>query len=82
MKLIDTDFKPTGVLKIDKHWLDELMENKTIIYCHQCSTEQSLIGVTEFYCERCGAKNYADGSCEIPDQEESKRQQDSYDKSH
>lgn len=50
-----------------------------INYCMFCNTEQSLIGVVEFYCERCGAKNYADGSCEVPDQEESEKQQDLYD---
>jgi len=51
-----------------------------INYCKFCNTEQSLIGaVKEFYCERCGAKNYYDGSCEVPNKEESENQQDFYD---
>lgn len=47
------------------------MEN--INNCMNCGVEQSLVGVTEFYCERCGAKNQSDGWCEQPNQQESER---------
>ena len=52
---------------------------KKINNCMNCFTEQSLVGVDEFYCERCGAKNSSEGWVEQPDPEESKRQQDFYD---
>ena len=34
-------------------------------YCMNCGTEQGYVGeITDYiYCERCGAKIYADGSC-------------------
>lgn len=47
--------------------------------CMNCGTEQQLVDVDEFYCERCGSKNQADGWCEQPYQQESERQQDFYD---
>ena len=48
--------------------------------CLFCGCEQGLVGeVTSFYCERCGAENFNDGSCEQPDMEDSHRQQDFYD---
>ncbi len=55
------------------------MKDELINYCMFCNTEQQLTGETDFYCERCGAKNSTDGSCEVPNQEESERQQDFYD---
>ena len=39
------------------------MEAK-INVCGACGCEQQLVDVDEFFCERCGAKNYDDGSYE------------------
>lgn len=35
-----------------------------INYCKNCGQEQQLVADVNFYCEKCGAKNYKDGSCE------------------
>lgn len=48
-------------------------------YCINCGCEQSLIDVSQFYCERCEAKNFSDSSCELPDPYTSMKQQDFYD---
>jgi hypothetical protein len=50
-----------------------------INHCMLCGTEQQLVNVDEFYCERCGAKNQSDGWCQMPDERESRDQQDFYD---
>lgn len=48
--------------------------------CLSCGTEQGLVGVSKFYCERCGVLNHEDGSCEqVLDRADQRRQEDFYD---
>lgn len=33
-------------------------------YCLSCGCEQQIVCETDFHCDRCGAMNRTDGSCE------------------
>lgn len=48
--------------------------------CGSCGAEQGLVGVSKFYCERCGVLNHADGTMEQTlNNEHQRRQEDFYD---
>ena len=46
------------------------MEKNKINHCLACGLEQQLVGETDFNCERCGTKHFADGGCEYEASEE------------